>query len=305
MSVDLRAAAVEHLANRRARGYRLADHDRLIAAFLGDLEARGITAITVADALAFALRGDTQRDWQAKRLRAVQGLAGYVHGIDPAAAELIPAGLIPAKVSRKMPYLYSSEQIELLMVKAATLCPPRLAAGMRALIGLLAVTGLRSGEAVALDVEDLDMDRGLLTVTGKNGKQRILPLHPTTVAALAGYVRDTRAAPQGPLLLGARGGRLNPNTARACFRALTKDCRLPARPGCRAPRLHDLRHSFAVEALIAAHRENVDADARVAALANYLGHVDPTCTYWYLTASPRLMATVRNRITTHQRRSPA
>ncbi len=306
MSIDLREAAADHLSNRRARGYRLADHDWLISSFLDGLAARGVTTITAADAMAFALqRPGTQRCWAAARLRVIRGLAAHVHAIEPAAAELIPAGLIPAKASRKMPYLYSVEQIELLMQRAATLCLPRLAASMRTLIGLLAVTGLRSGEAVALDVEDLAIDQALLTVRGKYGKQRILPLHPTTVKTLAGYVHETRPAPAGPLLIGDRGGRLNLTMARERFRALTEDCRLPSRPGCGAPRLHDLRHRFAVESLIDAHRDGIDADARVAVLANYLGHVDPTCTYWYLTASPQLMAAVRDRITTHQRRSPA
>lgn len=306
MSVDLRAAAAEHLTSRRARGYRLVDHDWLIASFLDGLAARGVTTITTVDAVAFALdRPGTQRRWAAARLRAIRGLAAHVHAIEPAAAELIPAGLIPARVNRRIPYLYSREQIELLMASAATLSPALLAASIRTLIGLMAVAGLRSGEAVALDVEDLEIDRRLLRVTGKYGKQRLLPLHPSTLEALSGYVRDTRAAPTGPLLIGARGARLNLNTARARFRAVVEDCRLPGRPGCATPRLHDLRHSFAVEALIDAHRHGVDADARIAALANYMGHVDPAGSYWYLTASPQLTSVVSDRIATYQRRSPA
>ena len=98
----------------------------------------------------------------------------------------------------------------------------------------------------------------------------------------------------------AKGGRLNINMARAAFRALVNDCGLPVSPGCRAPRLHDARHSFAVNALLDAHREGVDVDARIATLANWLGHVDPTHTYWYLSASPELMQTVRDRLTAWQ-----
>lgn len=305
MSVDLRAAAAEWLSDRRARGYRLADHDWLVGAFLDGLAARGVTTITVVDALAFAQdRPGTDRRWQATRLRAVGGLAAHVHALDPAAAELIPAGMIPTKVTRRIPYLYSTEQVTRLMSNAAALSPPLAAASMHTLIGLIAATGLRSGEAVALDVADLRAVERTLTVTGKYGKQRLIPLHPTTVEALVGYqhVRATRAAPTGPLLVGAKGGRLNLNVARAVFRGIVDACRLPARPGCGPPRLHDLRHTFAVDSLVDAHRQGADVDARIAALATYLGHVAPANTYWYLTASPELMAIVSERTSARQRR---
>jgi integrase/recombinase XerD len=303
VSVDLRAAAADYLSGRRARGYRLADHDWLIASFLDGLDARGVPAITVADAVAFAhARPGCQRSWQAARLRSIRGLAAYVHALDPAAADLIPAGLIAAKVTRRIPYLYSDKQVAQLMSHSESLSPPPLAASMHTLIGLCAATGLRSGEAVALDVDDICLDPGLLTVTGKYGRQRLVPLHPTTIEALRRYlqVRATRAAASGALLLGARGGRLNLCFARALFRSLVDDCALPARPGCTAPRLHDLRHRFAVETLIDAHREGVDIDARIAALATYLGHTEAANTYWYLTASAELMAVVSERIAAYQ-----
>jgi len=305
VTVDLRAAAADYLSGRRARGYRLADHDWLIAAFLDGLDARGDTVITVADAVAFAhAPSGSQRCWQAARLRPIRGLAAYVHALDPAAAELIPAGLIVAKVARRIPYLYSAEQVAQLMARAASLSPPTLAASMHTLIGLCAATGLRSGEAVALDVEDLGLDRSLLTVTGKYGRQRLVPLHSTTIDALRCYLqmRATRAAPTGALLLGARGGRLNLCSARALFRTLVDDCALPARPGCTAPRLHDLRHRFAVDTLIDAHRQGADIDARIAALATYLGHTEAANTYWYLTASAELMAVVSERIAAYYTR---
>jgi UvrD-like helicase C-terminal domain len=122
-------------------------------------------------------------------------------------------------------------------------------------------------------------------------------------AALNAWARERTEAlapPTGALLIGAKGGRLNLNGARAAFRTLVNDCRLPVAPGCRAPRLHDARHSFAVNTLIDAHRQGANVDARIATLANYLGHVDPTHTYWYLTASPQLMQTVRERMAAWQ-----
>lgn len=108
MTLDLHAAAADYLAARRARGYRLADHDWLLRSFLDDLERRGVTTITVADAVAFARwRPETNQRWHAQRLHVIGGLARYVHALDPAAAELVPAGLIRARVTRRHPYLYS------------------------------------------------------------------------------------------------------------------------------------------------------------------------------------------------------
>jgi len=304
MSADLRSAADDYLAGRRARGYQLADHDYLINSFLDDLENRGITKVTVADALAFARRPETGDRWHAARLRVLRGLAGYIHALDPAAAELIPTGLIRAQITRRRPYLYSRAQIGMLMDRSSKLSPSMLGATMHTLIGLLATTGMRSGEAFGLDIDHLDRDRHVLHVTGKYGKKRIVPLHLTTIEALANYerTRGERAQPSGPLFVGAKGGRLNANTARAVFRSVVDECGLRAQPGCGQPRLHDLRHTFAVDSLIDAQRSGADVDARVATLADYLGHVDPTCTYWYLTASAELMGAVSDRVADFQRK---
>jgi integrase len=299
MSIDLRAAAAEYLAQRRALGYQLIDHDWLLARFLDQLDDCGTSTIRVADAVAFAqARPGTGRRWQAARLHAVRGFAAHVHALDPASAEVIPARLVPARVTRRIPYLYSAEQITGLMSATASMFAPMLAASMHTLIGLLAVTGLRSGEAIALDVEHIDEDRRLLTVTGKYGRRRLIPMHASTLHALRDYqqVRAAQAAPCGPLLVGVRGRRLNQAIAQAAFQAVVRSCELPARPGCGAPRLHDLRHSFAVNSLIDAVREGDDVDARIAALATFLGHVDPINTYWYMTASPQLMSVVSQRV---------
>ena len=257
MSTDLYAAGADYLKQRRARGYLLKDNDYLIRAFLDGLAARGETTITVVDAVAFATQSPgTSPTWHAARLRAVRGLAAYVHSLDPEAAELVPAGLIRSRPTRRAPYLYSDNQVRQLMITATALSPVLLAASIHTLIGLLASTGTRSGEAGALDVEDLRLEDQVMTVTGKYSKQRLVPLHPTTVEALGAYlgVRAGHAAPTGPLLIGPSGGRLNLNKARAIFQVLVGQCRLAQRPGCGAPRLHDFRHTFAVKALIDAHR---------------------------------------------------
>lgn len=308
MSIDLTAAAEAWLAERHARGYLMRDQRWLIAGFLHGLVLQGINKITTADALAYAYqpRTSTQR-WQAARLRAVAGLAAYVHDVDPEAAELIPPGLIRSRTTRRLPYLYSAEQVSRLMVAATTVLTPQLfGLSVRTLIGLLAVTGMRSGEAFALNVEDLDADQALLMVTGKYDHQRLIPLHPTSLAALRTYQAQRPhkvAKPGRPLLFGPQGGRLNQDKARAAFARLVRECQLPDRAGCGSPRPHDLRHSFAVNTLIDAHHQGANVDARLATLATFLGQAQPANTYWYLTASPELMAVVARRAAGPERRA--
>ncbi|GIH73532.1 tyrosine-type recombinase/integrase [Sphaerimonospora thailandensis] len=298
MSPGLRAAIPVYLAGRRARGYRLDRHEQLLEAFLDSLEARGETRITVPAAVAFATASPGTRVWHAQRLAAVRSFAGYVHGRDPAAADPVPDGLIPARPVRRIPYLYSGEETVRLMAAAAALSPAMLAASMRTLIGLLASTGIRSGEAGALDTKDLDIAGQVLAVTGKHGRTRLIALHPTTAAALAGYLQiwAGHAAPgTSALLIGQAGRRLNLNTARAIFRSLATGCSLAPQPGCGFPQLHDFRHAFAVSTLINAHSQGRDVDACIATLATHLGHVSPAHTYWYLTVTPALADAVSER----------
>ena len=144
MSTDLRAAITGHLAERRARGYRLEGREHLLGTFLDSLEARGETRITVPAALAFATApAGTARAWHAQRLAAVRSFAGYVHAMDPAAAGPVPGGLISGRIARRVPYLYSGQETARLMTAAGTLPSPVLAASMRTLIGLLASPGRR------------------------------------------------------------------------------------------------------------------------------------------------------------------
>lgn len=309
MSIDLRAAAVEYLQARRARGHRLARHEGLISSFLDGLAAQNATTITRDNAVAFATApAGTGRAWQAFRLSTIRGFAAYVHGLDPDAAQLIPSRLLPASYARRIPYLYSPAQISDLMTRSTALLPPLMGVTMTAFIGLIAVTGLRGGEAIVLDVDDFDAGQGLLRVTGKYGRERVLPLHPSTVTALTTY-RQARAGMtptpvDGPFFVGATGRRLRHASAQKMFRLVVDACDLPTSPGARPPRIHDLRHTFAVNSLIDAHRDGVDVDARIAVLATYLGHVNPLNTYWYLTASAELMALVSDRITAHRQARP-
>jgi integrase/recombinase XerD len=214
---------------------------------------------------------------------------------------VIPPGLLPGRGRRAVPYLYSDRDLTALLRETATLKTPLRTATMRTLIGLLAVTGIRLGEALSADDEDFDAQSGVLLVRhGKFGKQRLLPLHPSTVTALNAY-RELRDAwfltPASPALLVSQAGtRLLIFNVGLTFARLARRAGLvPRSPSCR-PRPHDLRHTFAVRTLLGWYRDGGDIDARLPLLSTYLGHVSPKNTYWYLDAAPELMAQAAQRL---------
>lgn len=204
-----------------------------------------------------------------------------------------------------VPYLYTPAQLSDLIEQAHTLRPAVRGLTLAAVISLLAATGLRIGEALELDVASLHPD-GTMTVSGKYGKQRRLPVHPSTTAALTGYLQTSRRLVGTPgeqhLFVTVNATRPRAGNVQQAFRSVTAACGLPAGSGHHQPRLHDLRHTFAVNTLLDAHRAGVDVDVRIAALATYLGHVSPASTYWYLTASPELLDLVSDRVQAHQQR---
>jgi integrase len=300
----LRASAREYLAWRRAMGYRLSRHEGLIGQFLDYLDHRQEPRISVEQALAWACLPDSAHPrWHATRLAAIRGFAAHVHTHNAEAAELIPAGLLPSRVERAVPYLYTPAQVSGLIDRARTLAPTVRGLTLATVIGLMAATGVRIGEALALNTTSLDVAAATLAVTGKYGKARRIPVHPSTTAALTSYMRTSRALVGSPhdqaLFVTVNSTRPLAGNVEKAFRTLTMACRLPPGTGHNPPRLHDLRHSFAVNTLIAAHRAGVDVDARIAALATYLGHVSPTSTYWYLTASTELLDLVNDRVEAH------
>ncbi len=306
MSSDLRRWARDYLELRRRCGYQTDDHRRLLAGFLDYLDQQGSSTIQVCDALAWATQpqGATS-GWRAHRLAAVRSFAAHVRATEPDTAELIPAGLLPARRNRSAPYLYTDAQIATLIHGAWLLAPIVRGHTLATIIALMAATGMRTSEAVGLNTTSLDTRGGTILVVGKGGSHRLLPLHHSTVTALGDYIRLSRALvgepPGGSLLVTSRATRLPANSVQQAFRQVADNCRLPIPPGRRAPRLHDLRHTFAVNTLLEAHRDGVDVGARIAALATYLGHANPANTYWYLTASPELLAVVNDRVQAHRR----
>lgn len=291
----------QYLAIRRAMGFAMRRHEKLLNQFVEYLAASGATVLTVDDALAFARlpeRADPR--WHAARLSMVRGFAIHLHAFDPV-HQVPPTGLIRQGTRRTIPYLYTDTEITALIRAAGELTFPLRAATYQTLIRLLAATGMRIGEAIGLDREDFDADLGVLTVRGtKFGKNRRLPLHPTATTGLADYLQlcgrlqpDTHTP---ALLLSTRGCRLRSERVWTIFHRLVEQAGLtPRSPGC-TPRIHDLRHTFAVTTLLHWYRDGADVQALLPRLSTYLGHTDPKHTYWYLSAAPELLALAADRL---------
>jgi integrase/recombinase XerD len=297
----LREALAGYLDLRRGLGFKLARDEKLLEQFIGWLEDRGTTTVTVADALAWAtLPAGASPGWLRMRITVVRGFAAYLATLDPS-AEVPPARLLPGGSRRAVPYLYSAADITALIAQAARLRTPLRPATLQTLIGLLAVTGMRIGEVIALGDGDFDPGQGMLLVRhAKLGKHRLIPLHPSTVTAVQDYrrLRDQvfpRPASEA-LLVSAAGTRLLHDNVSVTFTRLARRAGLAARPGGSRPRIHDLRHSFAVATLLDWCRDGGEVAARMPLLSAYLGHADPAGTYWYLHAAPELLAEAARRL---------
>jgi len=294
--------AADYLQIRRALGFKLERAEKLLAQYLAHLDTTGQDRLTVENALAWArLPGaGVSGSWWAFRLSVVRSFATYLHAVDPA-HEIPPADALGRRIRRSVPYLYTEQEISALMAATSRLRGQLRQTTYRTLIGLLAVTGMRVGEAIRLDRCDLDVGNGLLTVReSKFGKSRELPLHPSTVTALREYlrVRDAHQNAQGSdaFFISPAGTRLIYCNVHATFRQLRADAGLrPRSPVCR-PRIHDLRHRFAVQTLLDWYRDGVDVPPRLPLLSTYLGHTHPRHTFWYLQAAPELMAIAGQRL---------
>jgi integrase len=302
--LPLRDALEDYLMLRRALGFRLASAARLLGQFISYLEARGTSTVTTSDALAWAtLPAGASPAWQAIRLSVVRGFAAHLHGIDPS-AQVPPAGLIRRGNDRATPYLYSDAEISALIAAAAGLRPRLRAATYQTLISLLAVSGMRIGEAMRLDCGDLDAGSGLIVVRdAKFGKSRLVPLHPTATDALIRYaaLRDEHhPRPASPaLFLSTAGTRLLHSNVGLTFTRLAGQAGLTRRSASCRPRIHDIRHSFAVASLLGWYASGADVAAMMPRLSTYLGHTDPKHTFWYLSAAPELMTLAGRRLDTH------
>jgi integrase len=305
---DLRKHLEDYLALRRSLGFKLKRPGQLLEGFAGYLEEAGAATVTTGHALAWATApAGADPTWWRLRLAAVRPFARYLAPLVPG-TEVPPPGLLPGPSSRRaVPYLYSGADLSALMAAAATIRTPFRAATYQALIGLLAVTGMRVGEAIGLDRGDLDPDQGLLTIRGgKFGKSRQLPLHGSVLRALTDYARLRDSQPGKPaspaFFPSVTGTRLIYNNVHFTFRELVKAAGLqPRSPACR-PRVHDLRHTFAVTTLARWYADGGDVAARLPLLSAWLGHASPSGTYWYLTGTPELLALAAARLEPGQAR---
>jgi integrase len=300
----LRQALGDYLAVRRVLGYRLVRTEKLLAQFLTYLEHHGEERLTTEAALAWAtLPPGADRSWASSRLSIVRRFAAHLRGIDPA-TEVPPTDLLPGRTCRATPYLYSEEDIAAVIAAAGALRTPHRVATYRTLIALLAVTGMRVGEAISLAPDDFDAINGLLTIrNAKFGKSRELPLHPSSVAALTDYLCRSDRPPRPPsmptVFVSTAGTRLLYTNVQNTFHRLVRRAGLTPRSALCRPRLHDMRHSFAVLTVLDGYRDGGDPGARLALLSTYLGHIDPGKTYWYLSAAPELLKLAGDRLERH------
>ncbi len=297
----LREALADYLRIRRRLGFEMPQDGRLLEGFVEFRERAGAERITTELALMWArmsVHAHPHR-WR-QRLGVARGFARHLATIDPA-SEVPSKDLLPGHRPRIAPCIYTDEEIAALVAAARRLRPPLRAARHETLIGLLAVTGMRPGEALALDRQDVDLRHGVLHVrAGKQKKQREVPLHESTISVLREYARQRDArfpTPSTPaFFISARGRRTARGELNQTFTKLIREVGLEGR-GVRArPRPHDLRHAFAVRTLLDWQQVGEDIDRRMPLLSTYLGHVDPASTYWYLEAVPELLELISRRL---------
>jgi integrase/recombinase XerD len=225
-----------------------------------------------------------------------------------ARTEIPPTGTMRRPEVALRPYIYTQEEISRLIAAARKLFSPR---GLRChtyyhLVGLLATTGMRSGEAVRLADRDVNLAEGLLTIReSKFGKSRIVPLHPTTVKALVGYKarRDAflKKAEAATFFINERRGPIS--SPHKSFRDIRCAAGLERMRNGIRPRMHDLRHTFAVQTLLDWYRNGADVERNLPILSTFLGHSHIENTYWYLTSTPELQGAACERLETRWRQS--
>jgi len=302
----LREALHEYLAMRRSLGFRLRRVAPRLVDFVTFMEQQHASYITVPLALTWAKQpADAQLPTWAQHLSFVRSFARYRRATDPR-TEVPPEELLPFRPKRARPYLYSNREICALL-RAAPRCQRQ---GLQpdtyyCLLGLLSVSGMRVSEVQNLKLQDLDLNERVLTIRGaKFGKDRLVPLHPSTCRVLARYIeRRRRLWAKRPvssyLFVSSRGNRLDDGDMRRTFHAISRKIGLRGPTDRHGPRLHDLRHRFASMTLLRWYRSGEDPERRLPALSTYLGHVHWSDTYWYLSALPGLMREAVSRLEQH------
>jgi integrase len=295
----LHRALNDYLATRRSLGFKLDRAHKLLPGFADYLAETGKFFVTTKAALAWATLPQSARsNWWAMRLVLVRGFAKYMQTLDPR-TEVPPLELLPYRRVRPQPYVYTAGDVVALLEAAHALPLPLMAATYTTVIGLLSISGMRIGEAIALNNDDVDLHRGILTIRkSKFGKTREVPVHATTVDALARYhkKREYRwpSCKEPSFFVSTAGTRLLYQNVNIKFRELVCTAGLDTRQP--RPRIHDLRHTFAIRTVVAWYRDGEDVEARLPQLSTYLGHISPSSTYWYLSAVPELLEAATARL---------
>jgi integrase len=292
------SALSEHLEDylrlRRMLGHELSDAHRLLPRFVAYLDERGSEFITIKAALAWSLEGAPPGSVvPGHKWTHVRGFARYLSGIDPR-TEIPPAGMVRIPRVWRAPFIYSDSDVLALMQAARSIPQPLRAATYETLIGLLAATGLRIGEALRLDRGDIDWAQGMLRIRrSKFQKSRLVPLTASTIAALERYDRTRQQLCPDPktdaFFVSLRGTRVIYEVVWPTHRKLCEQAGIGAGAPF-APRVHDHRHSFAVKTLLRWYQDGVAVQSRLPWLSTYLGHREPRHTYHYVSAAPDLLA---------------
>jgi len=285
-----------YIALRRTLGYKLRKPARHLRAFAGYAASRGETYVRTTTVLAWVTASGRTQDARAERFRNLALFARFLHAEDR--RHEVPArNPFAVRKTRPIPYIYTSDEIARILDAAGTLRRQRPNPLRRQLyitmFGLIAATGLRVSEAIALRLDDVRPDGVLHIRETKFCKSRLVPLHQTVVEALARYLERRRriAADSDCLFPSVRRRVLCPSTVNYTFRCLLR--RADVAPGRKhQPRIHDLRHTFATRVLEQCGAERGEIARHFVALSTYLGHADIRNTYWYLRATPEMMTDI-------------
>ena len=297
---SLQQHLTEYVAARRALGTRLKEPAQTLRQFVRFLARRKTRFITIQLSLEWAQRsGDVQPATRARKLSMVRQFARWMSVIVPR-HQVPPRRLLNVRHRRSKPHIYSDDEITRLMAEARRLKSANgtRALTMRTLIGLLAATGLRPGEAARLERDDVALEAQLLTIReSKYGKSRLVPIHPSTAVALKRYTVERNRVFRIPSTLSffvsERGTPLKLGEVRRWFCKISRACGLRKKAqGHRCghgPRLQDLRHTFATRRLVEWYKAGGNVAVQMPKLATYLGHSSVGCTYWYIEAVPELL----------------